>query len=324
MDDPANPPSRPLGDLARRALPAAAVLLAAGLTAGCVAPLGSLMVTTPNRFNPLVGPRNPLPTAEALAGADETFQVEVGPPLASLAVSVVEPKPPHAMPKGTVLVLHGVYARSLWMMGKARRLAEAGYRAVLVDLRGHGRSTGEYLTYGVGEARDLAQVIDELQRRGLLSGKLGVYGISYGATTSIHLAGLDPRIEAVVAVAPFSTMRDEVPHYGRTMVPGVGKAISEETYQEAIDEAGRLAGFDPDDADAAAALRRTKAPVLILHGDDDWVVPDRHGRRLRDAAPDRVELVSLPGLGHKSIWADSQGEVARRSTAWFDRHLASP
>ena len=210
------------------------------------------------------------------------------------------------------------------MLGTARGLAEAGYRTVLVDLRGQGASSGKYLTYGVREAADLAQVIDELERRGLVVGKLGVYGISYGATTSIHLAGRDPRISAVVAVAPFSNMRDEAPHFVRTMAPGVGALISDATYDRAIDEAGRQAGFDPQAADAVPAIRRTTAPVLLLHGTHDWVVPAWHSARLHQAARDHSELVLIPGLGHTTIWLDPNNEVALRTRDWFRWWLEAP
>ena len=202
-------------------------------------------------------------------------------------------------------------------------VAAAGYRAVLVDLRGHGRSSGKWLTYGIRESRDLSQVIDALEDRGLVSGRLGVYGISYGATTAIHLAGRDPRIAATVAVAPFSTMRDEVPHYIRTILPGAGAALSDETCQEAIDEAGEAGRFDPDVASAVAAIRRTRAAVLILHGTNDWMVPHWHALRLRQAAPDRTRLVLIPGFGHVAIWFDPSGQVAEESRAWFDRYLAA-
>jgi pimeloyl-ACP methyl ester carboxylesterase len=294
-------------------------LMLAGISAGagCSAPLGSLMVHAPNRFNPLAGPSNRLPPVERLAGVDGQFFVPVGPPDASLSVSVIEPKDVPGPPRGTILVLHGIYARSLWMLGPANALARAGYRSVLVDLRGHGRSTGEHLTFGVQEAKDLSQVIDALQQRGLVSGGIGVYGISYGATTSIHLAGRDRRVRAVVAVAPFSTMRDEVPQFTRVMTP-FGWMIPPQTYQRAIDEAGRLAAFDPDRASAVEAIRRTSAPVLLVHGTDDRVVPHGHSVRLHAAAPGHSWLVSVPLHGHKTIARDATSGVAGHVRAWFD------
>ncbi len=300
-----------------------ALTMALAAAAGCSGPLATVMVSAPNRINPYVTESNPVPPMESFAGVDQQFRVKVGPPDASLSVSVIEPMDESQSPKGTILVIHGIYARSFWMLGPAKALAEAGYRAVLVDLRGHGRSTGRFLTFGVQEAKDLSRVIDALEQRGLLSGKLGVYGISYGATTSIHLAGHDPRIEAVVAVAPFSTMREEVPQFARTMVPGVGWVIPGQTYQSAIDEAGRQADFDPDRANAVEAIRRTKAQVLLVHGTNDWIVPHGHSERLHQAAGDHSELVSVPWFGHVVIWFDPTSEVARHTRAWFDRWLSA-
>jgi len=330
------------------AMPAVVLLVGLMVLAGCssnqfTGPLGAFMVTPPNAVNPLVGEANCTPPIENFAGTDQQFYVTVNHPEvrqagasqpeerqaeARLSVSVIEPKKPDGAteprkPKGTILVLHGIYARSLWMMGPAKAMAEAGYRAVLVDLRGHGRSTGEHLTFGIQEAKDLSQVIDALEDRGLAEGPLGVYGISYGATCSIHLAGYDPRIAAVVAVAPFSTMREEVPDFGKTMVPGIGWAIPEDTYQQAINEAGRRADFDPDRASAVEAIRRTKAQVLLVHGTADWVVPHRHSVRLHEAAPDHSQLSLVPWHGHMVIWFDPTSEVAGKTRDWFDRWLGA-
>lgn len=207
------------------------------------------------------------------------------------------------------------------MSDTVRRLAEDGFRAVLVDLRGHGRSTGEVLTFSQQEARDLVQVVDHLDERGLLAGKLGVYGLSYGAATAIQFAGLDPRVECVVAVAPFSAMRDVVPDSGRTMLPGVERMISDRLFDESIAAAGEAGEFDPDRSSAIAAIWRTNAPVLIVHGTEDWLVPPYHALRLHEAAPERTKLVLLPHTGHVSIWFDVEGDVATEARGWFDQWL---
>ena len=177
------------------------------------------------------------------------------------------------------------------------------------------------MTFGVQEAKDLSQVIDALERRGLLAGSLGVYGISYGATTSIHLAAVDRRVRAVVAVEPFSHR----PRGGAALRPGDGAGrrllISDKTYQQSLDEAGRIAHYDPDEADAVKAIKRTSAPVLIVHGTNDWIVPHQQSERLHAAALDHSELVSVPCLGHVALWFDPGGHVAGRARDWFDRWL---
>lgn len=302
----------------------ALALLAPACLGVAASPLAEVISSAPNRLNPWAGAENPLPPMETLLGVDQQFWVPVGPPEASLSVSVVEPMPQGTAPRGTILVLHGVWARSATMLPAATALAKAGYRAVLVDLRGCGRSTGQFLTYGVQESVDISQVIDELQRRGLLAGRIGLYGISYGATTSILTAGRDPRVQAVVAVEPFSTARDEIPHFARVLAPGVGWMIPEETYQRSLDEAGQMAQFNPDASNAIQAIQQTKAPVLIIHGKNDWLVPHWHGQRLQAAAPDHSQLISIPLLGHVALWFDPGGQVAQHSRVWFDRWLSEP
>ncbi|MBI1904539.1 MAG: alpha/beta fold hydrolase [Planctomycetia bacterium] len=294
------------------------------LASGCAPVLAGAIAAAPNGGS-ILPPDNPLPSVESLALADRTLRVPVGPPAASLAVSIVEPEPSAAIeggrPRGTIVVAHGIGYRSYWMQGIARRLSAEGYRAVLVDLRGHGRSTGDWMSFGVHESRDLSQVLDELDARGLLAHPVGAYGISYGASTVLQFAGRDPRVHAVVAVSPFANLRSVLPQYARTILPGVGRTISDETLQEAIDEAGRRGGFDPDDANAAAAVQSTRASILLLHGASDWLVPPEHSQRIHAAAPDHSELILVPDTGHVAMYFDLRGQIAQTAVEFFRHQL---
>jgi pimeloyl-ACP methyl ester carboxylesterase len=308
----------PLGALKPNRFLAVVIAMAIACLAGCACPLSCLMVSAPNRFNPLAGTCNPLPPMESWV-ADRHFWVRVGPPDATLSVSIIEPS--GGAPRGTVLVLHGIYVRSITMLPQARALARAGYRAVLVDLRGHGRSTGKYLTYGVREAQDISQVIDALQVQDLIAGPIGVWGISYGATTAIHLAAYDPRVRAVVAIEPFGMVRPEIRHFGRLLMPGVACFISDAKLDGIVNEAAAKAGFDPDGSDAVDAIAETSTPVLLMHGTDDWVVPCWNSIALQQAAPDRSQRIPIFGGGHASLWFDRDRRVSSNALRWFDRWL---
>lgn len=285
----------------------AASLVAAG--GGLTRPLmragASFIVTAPNR-----GAAAPVPTAGELA-------ISVGPPNATLSLRTVPPGGDRSAPLGTVFLLHGIRDRSDSLEGWASMLASHGYRAVLVDLRGHGRSTGDYLSYGVVESRDLAQVLDALAAQGLAHAPYGVMGLSYGAAVAIEWAGSDRRISAVVAVAPFASLRSVIaPGYVPSFLP-------DSFVQGAVDEAGKMGGFDPDLASPAAAITKTRAPVLIIHSRDDTKIPVRHAERIAAAAPDHSELVIVTGMDHNEMVGDRDGTIATRAPRWFEAHLSS-
>ena len=280
------------------------------------------MVRAPNKVDPRIRLANLRPVKRPHDGFDERFLVRVGPPWADLLVSIVDPKPGGGRPAGTVLLLHAAYARSEDMLKTANAFAADQYRAVLVDMRGHGRSTGERITYGVQEAKDLAQVIDFLERRRLLAGKLGVYGFSYGAATGIELAGRDPRVRAVVAVAPYSSLRSAAGHAVRARIPGARLFATDPWIEQTIHEAGRRGGFDPRAASPLAAIQKTDAMVLMIHGEGDDFIQPHHSMLLHQAADGHSQVTLVAGANHRDLAKDPMGTAASLALSWFDRWIA--
>jgi pimeloyl-ACP methyl ester carboxylesterase len=232
------------------------------------------------------------------------FRVTTGPPEASIAYEVDGAQEPVA----TVLVLHGIRDTRVSMLGWASLLGSTGMRAVLVDLRGHGRSTGSTLSYGVLDAADLSRVLDDLQARGLRAGHVGVLGVSYGAATAIEWAGADSRVERVVAIAPFASLAEVVPGYSPVPLPDlfVGRSIA---------LAGRMGGYDPALASPREAITHTSAPVLLFHGMEDDRIPYWHSREIAAAAPEHSEVVLVDDATHETIMDDP--DLRRRAVAWL-------
>jgi uncharacterized protein len=254
-------------------------------------------------------------------GIDEQLRVELARADAkpvSLSVWIIEPK---GEPRGTVLVLHGIRADKLCLKGLAERVADEGYRAILPDLPGHGRSSGDFLTYGVHEAPALKALLDELSKRGRLSGSVGVVGLSYGAATGIQLAALDTRVRAVVAIAPFSSLRAVVPGYAQYYLPVLSKLIPDSFIQQGVDEAGTLGKFDVDAASSLTAISRTQAQVLLIHGLADQHIAPAQSIALHAAARDHSELVLLEDEDQFSIAADRTNTIQRRGMQWLHRWL---
>lgn len=205
---------------------------------------------------------------------------------------------PDAAPRGTVLLLHGIRSNKLPLVGRARDHAQHGLRAIAIDSRGHGESTARYLTYGVEEARDLVALTDELERRELLARPLSVVGTSYGAATALLYAALDARVERVVAIAPFASLREVVPAYLHWKLGPLASLIPPEAVRGMIDGATTDAGFDPSAACPRCVAPSIQARVLLIHSRDDERIPWQHSVAIRNALRLPSELLLLEGPDH--------------------------
>jgi pimeloyl-ACP methyl ester carboxylesterase len=331
----------------------AAIALAAVLASGCVSSILARKIVTPPNKSGIAALFSDSP---AVVRAPEAFaaqwRVPVARPRAELSIAAIEPgdygfrydlrlsypqgKPPNidhfeaswrpaaqrvpwqGRARGTVLLLHGYLQDKRFVTPWALALAEAGFRCAVIDLRGHGASSGEHISFGAFEARDLASVIDVLGWRGWDVSRVGVFGVSYGASIALLAAGRDPRIGAVVAFEPFASAERAVPELMRAAFAEDAAGISDRQFAAAHVKEAKIAGFQWSDADIPAALARTTAPVLFLHGEaDTWLSPD-HSRALVKVAPPGSELVLVPHDNHVSL--PLQIEPFRdRVIGWFAR-----
>jgi pimeloyl-ACP methyl ester carboxylesterase len=333
-------------------------MLAAG---GCASSmLAPKIVTAPNAAGaprPAFAENNPEARVALAQLYARTLRVPVpGPPEAEIAVGVIEPgdyhheyglthqttdptaprysvvtrwqplpaDAPRIEPKGTIVLLHGFWMSREAVLHWAIHLAQAGYRTVPVDLRGHGASTGPWVTFGASETGDLTAVLDALQRLGLAGDRVGVLGISYGASVGILWASRDPRVGPVVALEPFSDPREAIRQYARAMLsPAVNRTLSDQAFVGASAKAARMAGFRWEQADVAGAVAGLTVPVLFIHGGADTVIPPEHSRRLCAVAPRGSRLIEMPADDHFSLSMRLDG-IAEEVVAWFGAGLVAP
>lgn len=204
-------------------------------------------------------------------------------------------------PKGNIVCLHGLgMDKSVFAATWGHVFAVHGYRVILVDLRGHGKSTGDYITYGRVESRDISQIIDHLQNNDMLNGKLIVMGGSYGAAVAIQAAGIDGRIDAVIAMEPFTSLKECAPDFAKEQFGFFAILMGEKEICKIVDRAGEIANFDPDLNTPLDSVRQVDAPILFIHGRDDKHIPFRHSQELNDAAC-CGKLVIVDGKNHMNL-----------------------
>jgi pimeloyl-ACP methyl ester carboxylesterase len=190
--------------------------------------------------------------------------------------------------RGAVVVLHGLCDSKITYLRMAGALAPKGYDFVLLDLRAHGRSTGNYFTYGCLERHDVKAAVDGLLKEGLISGPLYVMGVEVGGLVGLQYAALDGRVAGVIAVG--------APKDFRSVARRMYSAASQEELEKIVAASGRMGGFDPAEASGLAAVAKYKGPVLFYHGLFDMAVPYADSEALASAAAGPTRLVPMTAV----------------------------
>ncbi|MCE5278206.1 MAG: alpha/beta fold hydrolase [Planctomycetaceae bacterium] len=208
-------------------------------------------------------------------------------------------KPPAQ--RQAVVLLHPMMMSKSWFLSLGERLAAKGYDVVLPDLRAHGDSGGQYITWGALEKTDIKVVMDTLTAEGLVGPTIYVVGASLGACVAVQYAAIDPRCKGVLAMAP------------PTGIEGVanilGPLSTQDDLDSSINRAGSLGGFSTAEASAVRAAANLTCPLIVVHGALDMVVPIAHSREIFDAAKGPKQFITLPLADHTSVQVGRNGAI---------------
>lgn len=218
--------------------------------------------------------------------------------------------------EGTILLLHDYNYQKEHMVPWAWVLAQAGYHVVLVDLRGHGDSSGQIVSYGKYETADMRQVLDHLLKQQVCDSNLGVLGVGYGANLALHWAAQDPRVRTVVAIAPHNQLEQTFERLARERKA----SLSPDVLQDALGLVAARLDIKWADWSGEAAARQLKEPVLLIGGGKDTVTSTNDLKALEQAAPAGSKVLLVPEANHRDIayWFH---EIEEPVKAWFHAHL---
>ena len=207
----------------------------------------------------------------------------------------------------------------------ARHLARRGFASLRFDFRGSGESEGEFRDMTAStEISDGLRAIDALAATGEIDPeRIGVVGLSLGGLVGASAAGRDPRAKSLVlwsAVAEVKELWDEID--AETPFKGLMKS------QGFIERSGLAVGLgfynDLANHDPLASVRKSRAPVLVVAGGGDQVVPPEHSDRYVAAARApgrRAEKLVIEGADHcfgRIAW---QKELIEATARWFEETL---
>ena len=204
---------------------------------------------------------------------------------------------------GTVIFIHGIGSRKERFYPMVEFLANQGFQSIVVDLRAHGESEGDYVTFGYHETKDISKIINEMEKSHYL-GSLGIWGQSLGGAISLQMLAKDDRISFGIIESTYSNF-DEVIHEYANRLIGIPLGILNDY---AIWRAQSIASFDKKDLNPEEVCKKITQPILYVHGTaDDRIDVSCAHRNFNVILSKDKELLLIEGASHVNVW-DLGGE----------------
>lgn len=194
-----------------------------------------------------------------------------------------------------------------------------GYNVLLVNQRGHGKSGGKTITFGIKERYDCLDWIHYANGRFGTDTEMILAGISMGASTVLMSAdlGLPDNVKGIVADCPYSSPKEILKTVMRQMKLPVRAAYAMVKLGAKI-----FGGFDIEEASALNAMKNCRLPVLFIHGDADYFVPCEMSRECYETcAGEHKRLVLVEGAAHAISYCVDSELYERELTEFLERAL---
>jgi pimeloyl-ACP methyl ester carboxylesterase len=236
--------------------------------------------------------RVPSPPPEPLEAVHlELGDGETGGGVVAWCLEAQEPTSP------LVLFFHGngENLETMRMAGTFEAFHELGVAVLAVDYPGYGNSPGTPSEPAVHASADaaLAWVREHSEKRPVVAA-----GWSLGAAVAIALAARsEGRLDGLIALSPWTSL----PDVARNVFPGpvVRFALSERY-------------------DSLALAPDLELPTLLVHGQQDSIIPIDQGRRLADAWGGFAKWVEIRDAGHNDLLVHSE---VWEALGWFLRQV---
>ena len=199
--------------------------------------------------------------------------------------------------RATVLFCHGNAGNISHRIDVIYLFFKLGLSVFIFDYRGYGRSQGSPSEEGL--YRDAQSAFKYLiEERNLKEESIVVYGKSIGANVAVELCS-KVRPAALISESAFTSALD----MGKKLFPFLP-----------------LKWFISIKYDALSKIKNMTIPKLIIHSEDDRIIPFRHGRKLFEAAPEPKEFYTMRG-GHNEAIFLAREDFVNKIDVFLQKHL---
>jgi len=232
-------------------------------------------ITNSMLFHPTLG-QDRTPAAVGLGFEEVTLTAEDG--VRTQAWWIPYAGPPERSLGAAVVTFHGNAGTMADRLEHTRGLHDLGVSVLTAEYRGYGDSEGTPSEEGL--AADARAALAVLRGKAAPTGdRVFIHGRSLGGAVALRLAS-DESVDGLLVESTFTSLAAMA---GGTSIP----------------LARRLVAYD---FDSEARIAEVMAPVLVVHGDRDELIPLAMGQALVSAAGGPADLMVIPGGTHNDTW----------------------
>ena len=194
-----------------------------------------------------------------------------------------------------VITVHGYTSEGINMSSYAKKYYDNGYNVLIPDLRAHGLSEGDYIGMGWDDRLDIISWINYILNEEP-NAEIILHGVSMGAATVLMTSGeeIPSNVKAIVADCGYTSVWDEfayqlddlfsLPEFPLLNVSSIVAKIR--------------AGYFLGEASSIDQVKKSKTPILYIHGDQDDFVPYYMMEELYNATSSEKEMLTIKGAEH--------------------------
>ncbi len=272
----------------------------------------------------------------------------------ALAATIYQHRSQEGTPRPTIILCHGWGGEMAGLRRTATAFAAAGYTAITFDYRGWGESAGRLIPSKPQESRhngkpyttevvelreivhpwehvaDITSVLSwAVAQPEVDSGKLGLWGTSYGGGHVIFVAAYDARVRAVVAQVGAFDSRREGPTLDTWRAAAMRRAKGELPYPPPQPRTpGRLHGYPMIEhmlyyapVEQAGLIRPDQAVLLIAAEKEELMDNHMHSERVYERLQGPKAYIVIPGITHYDVYGKAFDQAIKPAIDWYDKHL---
>ena len=217
------------------------------------------------------------------------------------------------------ILFHGYRGNAYKDMSGGVKLAlEYGSNVLLIDQRSHGKSDGKTISFGIKERYDVVSWVAYINKKFNYNVPIIISGISMGAATVLMASNLNlpQNVAGIIADCPFSSPK--------TILINVAKQLkipSFIAYPLLVIAAFVYGLFNLNEASAIKSVKESNIPILLIHGDDDRLVPYTMSKDIYNANSKNIKLVIFKNAAHGISYIIDENLYRKESKEFIEKVL---